>query len=322
MKAVENYLTEILGVVVHTRSIPATEQSALPLFLRHIYAFNKGKLLGREIVLLEKKSADHFTVDQLRKHGEMVEKAFNRPVVFVLPFLESYNRKRLIQKQIAFVIPGKQLFIPQLLVDLREFRQSVRKHGEKLLPAAQCLLLFHLIKENVEPINLKTLAKKLGYTQTTITRAVRVLVGNNIANVEGKKEKWLIWGQNKKSLWRKALPLLQSPVKKLYYLDNLPKYDSIYKASYSALSFYTNMAEDDKKHLAVAQSDFNILKEKVQTGFVNSTEGVVHLEIWKYAPGVLTDNQVVDPLSLYLSFQDVSDERIQKELSRLLERVW
>ncbi len=322
MKAVENYLNEVLVLVVHTRSIPATEQSALPLFLKHVYFFNKGKLLSREIIFLEKKSGEHLTANQLRKHGEMVEKAFNRPVVFVLPFLESYNRKRLIQKQVAFIIPGKQLFIPQLLIDLREFRQSVQKHGEKLLPAAQCLLMFHLIKENIETLNLKTLAQKLGYTQTTITRAVRVLVENDIAKIEGKKEKWLILGQDKKALWQKALPLLQSPVKKLYYLDNLAKHDSVYKASYSALSFYTDMAEDDKKYLAVSQSDFKILKEKKQIDVVNSVEGAVHLEIWKYAPGILTDNQVVDPLSLYLSYQDVKDERVQKELERLLERVW
>ncbi|NOY59639.1 MAG: MarR family transcriptional regulator, partial [Calditrichaeota bacterium] len=276
MKAVEHYFNEVLGIAVHIRSIPANKQSALPLFLKHIYAFNKGKLLNREIIFLEKKSGEHLTVDQLRKHSKIVEKAFNRPVVFVLPFLQSYNRKRLIQKQVAFIIPGKQLFIPQLLIDLREFRQSVQKHGEKLLPAAQCLLLFHLIKENIETLNLKTLAKKLDYTQTTISRAARVLVENDIAKVEGKKEKWLILGQDKEALWRKALPLLQSPVKKLYYLDNLEKRDSIYKASYSALSFYTDMAEDDKKHLAVSQSDFNILKEKKQIDFVNSIEGAVH----------------------------------------------
>ena len=322
MKAVENYLNEVLGGSVHTRSIPTSEQSALPLFLKHIYAFNKGKLFSREIIFLEKMSGEHMTVDQLRKHSEMVEKVFNRPVVFVLPFLESYNRKRLIQKQVAFIIPGKQLFIPQLLIDLKDFRQSVQKHGEKLLPAAQFLLLFHLIKENIEFINLKTLAEKLGYTQTTITRTVRVLVENDIAKVEGKKEKWLILGQDKKALWQKALPLLQSPVKKIYYLDNLAKHDFIYKTSYSALSFYTDIAENDKKYFAVSLSDFKILKEKKQIDVVNSVEGAVHLEIWKYAPGILTDSKVVDPLSLYLSFQDVKDERIQKELERLLERVW
>ena len=143
----------------------------------------------------------------------MVEKAFNRPVVFVLPVLESYNRKRLIQKQVAFIIPGKQLFIPQLLIDLRDFRQPEQRHGEKFLPAAQCLLLFHLLKENTTGLNLKAIAEKIGYTQTTITRAARDLVEKNMINIEGTKEKKIVWQSDKKALWQKARPILQSPVK-------------------------------------------------------------------------------------------------------------
>ncbi len=42
----------------------------------------------------------------------------------MLPTLRSFERRALIEQQVAFVVPGKQLYIPELAVDLREhFKQ-------------------------------------------------------------------------------------------------------------------------------------------------------------------------------------------------------
>ncbi|NOX87542.1 MAG: MarR family transcriptional regulator [Calditrichaeota bacterium] len=322
MNVVEQYLNEILGISVRLKPVPEREQTALPFFLKHLYTFKKGKLFGREIIFLEEKNDEHLTAAQLRKHSEIVEMAFNRPVVFILPAIESYNRKRLIQKQVAFVIPGKQLFIPQLLIDLREFQQTASKQREKFLPAAQCLFFYHLLKENLEPLNFKTIARKLGYTQMTVTRAAKVLERNGIATIKGTKEKYIVFGTDKKKLWEKALPLLQTPVKKVYFLEQPPQTNVVYRASFSALAHYTNLAEGNKKYFAVSQNDFGTLKMKKQIQVVPSSEADVHLEVWKYAPGVLTKDRVVDPLSLFLSLKNQEDERVQKALDALLEQVW
>ena len=56
----------------------------------------------------------------------------------------------------------------------------------------------------------------------------------------------------------------------------------------------------------------------------NTTEGKYALEIWKYKPlNIVSDNTVVDPLSLYLSMQDIKDERIEMALDQMLKKyVW
>ncbi|GBD92470.1 hypothetical protein BMS3Abin05_00042 [bacterium BMS3Abin05] len=322
MKTVERYLTEILGFPVRLKPLPLNEPSGLPFFLKQMYAFYKTNLLGREIIFLEKRNDEPLTVDQLRKHGEMAEQAFNRPVVFVLPFIESFNRKRLIQKQVAFVVPDKQLFIPQLLIDLREFRQSALKRKEKLLPAAQCLLFYHILKENLQPFNLKTIAEILGYTQMTVTRAAKVLEKNNLGIIKGRKDKRFVFEQDKKTLWQKALPFLQNPVKKIYFLEHPPQADFVYRASFSALANYTDLAEGAKKYFAVSRNDFETLKKEQLIKIIHSSDVGVRLEVWKYAPGILAEDRVVDPLSLYLSLKDREDERVQKALDALLEQVW
>ena len=322
MKIVEKYLTEILGFPVRIKPLPLQEKTGLPFFVKRIYSFYKTNLLGHEILFLEKRNDEKLTVDQLYKHGRMVEQAFKQPVVFVLPFIESFNRKRLIKKRVAFVIPNKQLFIPHLLIDLKEFRQFNSKRRDKLIPAAQCLLFYHLLKENLQPFNLKTIAEKLGYTQMTVTRAAKALEENKLVVIERNKEKRIIFDKDKKALWQKALPFLQNPIKKIYFLENPPKTDSVYQSYFSALAYYTNLAESSKKFFAASQIDFQSLMGKKQIKIVSSNEAEFHLEIWKYAPGILANDRIVDPLSLYLTLKDEEDERIQKELDNLLEQVW
>ncbi len=323
MKETEKYLKETLGIDVCIRPFATTQKTNFPLFIRQLYDFYQVHLFGRKIILLNNEGEEKTTADQLRKHAQMVEQTLHCPVVFVFPFLQPYNRKRLIQKQVAFIVPGKQMFIPQLFVDLRDFRQTVPNKKEKLLPAAQCILLYHLLKENIESFPLKTLAKKLGYTQATVTRAVQVLVGKSIATKIGKnKEIRIVFKQKKKDLWQRALPFLQNPVKKVYSLEHPPKTHVVYRASFSALARYTNLAEGDKQYFAVSRNDFETLKKKKHIQIVPSGEADVLLEVWKYAPGLLAENQVVDPLSLYLSLKDEEDERVQKALDDLLEQVW
>ena len=46
------------------------------------------------------------------------------------------------------------------------------------------------------------------------------------------------------------------------------------------------------------------------------------IEIWRYNPDVLTLNNCVDELSLYLSLMSDEDERVEEALEILLDNVW
>jgi len=323
MHEAQNYLKEVLGIEVRIKPLAARQTAGLPFFLRQLYAFYHGELWGRQVILLKKKTDDPPSADQLRKHGQLVEEALDCPVVFVLPFLQAYNRKRLIRKQVAFMVPGKQLFIPQLLIDLRDFRQTVPMKKERLTPAAQCLLLYHLLKEDAQFFSLKELARKLNYTQATITRAVGELVQKGLATKRiNHKTVQILFGEDKKALWQKAQPFLQNPVKRVYYLEQPVPQEYVYKASFTALAYYTDLDAGGTAYFAVSQNDFNQWKKKAPLLLVPYAHAPVHLQIWKYAPGILTDARYVDPLSLYLSLKDQDDERVQKALDQLTDSIW
>lgn len=40
------------------------------------------------------------------------------PVVYVTTTLASYERKRLVQQKVPFIVPGNQLYLPELAIDL------------------------------------------------------------------------------------------------------------------------------------------------------------------------------------------------------------
>ena len=323
MEYVKKYLQEILGINVQIRQVTPKRAGELPLFIRQIYDFYSMTLFGRKILLLKKHSDATISVAQMQKHTQLAEETFDLPAVLVLPFLESYNRKRLIQKRVAFIVPGKQLFIPQLFIDLREFGLAAPIKKEKLSPAAQCLLLYHLLKEDIRKYSLKEIAVRLNYTQATVTRAVQILVDKKLAEKStSNKEARIKFVKEGRNLWLKALPLLQNPVKKVYFLERLPRFKFVYRASFSALADYTDLAEDNKKYFALSQGDFDMLKRERKIKIVNSEEAPIHLQVWKYSPALLSKGKNVDPLSLYLSLKDVEEERVQKMLSALVKQVW
>jgi hypothetical protein len=50
-------------------------------------------------------------------------------------------------------------------------------------------------------------------------------------------------------------------------------------------------------------------------------EANVKIEAWSYDPRVLTDRDIADPLSVYLTLREVPNERVQEQLKSLLKRI-
>ena len=48
-------------------------------------------------------------------------------------------------------------------------------------------------------------------------------------------------------------------------------------------------------------------------------EADVQLELWSYNPKLFEKDGLVDPFSLYLSLQDIKDERVEAALEKLIE---
>ncbi|MBP6978138.1 MAG: hypothetical protein PHD61_07795 [Bacteroidales bacterium] len=321
MNELVHYISDVLGIHCNVVPIPDNELERLPLFMKHEYDFMKGDISGHEILFIKPKKGVEITAVKLRKHLDIASKALKKTSVYVIESLEGYNRKRLINKKVPFVVPGKQMYMPDLLIDLKDFAVVRKQKPETMTPAAQLLLLYHLQVEQLEGMNMKSIARKLGYGAMTITRVANYLKTENICKIEGTKEKYLLFDKTRQALWKEVEPHMFNPVKKTVYVSGKPSLNEVYRSNINALSYYTLIADENKDYYAITDKSF---KQFINTGLIKdygNLDGEVCLEIWKYDPGKLSNNNYVDRLSLYLIFREDQNERIQIVLDQMMEEI-
>ena len=73
------------------------------------------------------------------------------------------------------------------------------------------------------------------------------------------------------------------------------------------------LAEPQERHWAISKQEAQQLGADLHKEF-----GEHVVEVWRYDPKLLGENGMVDRLSLYLSLRDTEDERVRKEVKKLI----
>ena len=346
-----NYLLDILGpdaTGIDSNSAwakPWPDAERLPFYLQNPYTYHRTELFGRPCLLMLAKTPEGETPAVARKHCQAVSKHFNGEVLYVIEAVSSYNRKRLIEQRVPFLVPANQLYLPAMGVDLREyFKPSKQAESAHLGAPAQAIVLREILLRDCTGLPAKDLANRLGYSPMTITRAINELAQLQLAMPERVgKEKHLHFSAKGRSLWEAALPALQHPVNKRVWVVWRNKkdweigFDGLV-AGVSALAHYTSLADTGIKQWAIGQdawptlakrSDVKILASQSavainnQSNKFSSEREVMEVEVWVYTPAAITpDKPWVDPLSLWLSLATNQDERVEIARETLLEQVW
>ena len=147
MKQTLRYMQETLGIQPTVTPIAKSYLDRLPMYIHETFKLYRTDFFNTEIILAELKNDDKLSIQQTEKQVIQIKKLLNHKVVVVLENVQAYNRKRLIAKGINFIVPGKQLYMPDLLIDLREnfVNPKTKQANESLLPSAQFLLIYHII---------------------------------------------------------------------------------------------------------------------------------------------------------------------------------
>ena len=332
MEKISTYIYDVLGYNAQPQPVVKSRLGRLPLFITETYNFYDLILLNRDLILAEIKDEENFSILQIEKQFAQIKQALDKKVVLVADNITAFNRKRLIERGINFIIPGKQLFLPDLLIDLRETYSNlrVRVKEQKLLPSAQFILLYHILhryeKIKIDEYPLFRLADKFKYTKMAISNAADDLKYHGLCTVTGSKEKFIHFEFDRIELWNRAEKLLVNPVLKRVYVDEKPSI-FLYCSNACALSEYSEMNRSKQQYYAIEKDRFYELQKNGQLKNLNDREGKICLEVWKYDPDILTREVTgesnVDPLSLYLSLKESHDERIEMALEKIIDKfIW
>lgn len=320
-----DYLQSITGEPPDLQPANGNRAASLPLFLRERYRIHTIRLFGKKCLLaLETPDWDPGSPAEYGSHANILNEKLGEPVVIVIPSIASYARNRMVHAGVPFIVPGSQLFLPFLMVDLRErFARIQPATGKSLTPATQCILLFHLLRESLDGIPLREIAAKVGYSAMMISRAKDEMEAAELCQaIPNGRSMVLEFGGKGPSLWQRAEPFLSSPIRKIRWIRwDKPGYPAVV-AGLTALSRRT-MIEDDRLPTWALLHD--VYRANLEMGLFHgcpsSDEANVQLESWGYNPVLLGGSESVDPLSLYLSLRDSADDRVQQQLQELIGEV-
>lgn len=324
-----NYLQDL--------GFPATELSGyggapVPYHLLDSFELAELRLDGRPVTLATDHDAHRPPADIERlmsRLGTLV----GATVVYVTKSLTSYERKRLIERRVPFLVPGNQLYLPPLGIDLREtFPSTHQRH--QLSPSAQAILI--AILEHPawsRSLTATDIAAKLEYSTMTASRAARDLAAAGLARLEKvSRGHLIILTRSPKQTWDLALPLLRSPVQrtvfaKMFAYQPPTGLGAIVSAGITELARRTMLAEDGPAVFACSRESWNGWKKWVEV-VPHRDSNTDDVQIWSYPPTLKDDLENrramtrIDPFSLYLSLRDNNEPRVQAALEDLMEQAW
>ena len=313
------YLESALGVETAVSTLEKQLYQQLPLYVTSTFKVNELTIYNHRICFLIAENLDNVpTPDQLFKQMIFLRQKLGLPVVYVFNTVASYNIKRLIKKGVNFIIPYKQLFIPDLFMDLRNPPKTFSSKKVLFTPLAQFLLLYHLQKERLNGFTSKRLTDKFVQPYRSVCRAVNNLKELELCNlVGGGKEKYIQFAAKDLNLWKHAQKFLQNPVERIIFTDEiLDEKPTCLLSNINALCNLTMINDEKRRYYAISKTDFKNLA--VET---NKYAGDNTIELWRYDPYLLSNNGFVDKLSLYLLFRNDADERVQGELEKMINQI-
>ena len=319
VEELERYFERTLHEKVRVREVD--EAISVPVFLERTYAFFKARIVGRKLMLIAARE-NASTPAEIAKHVSLVRSAaVDSIVIFAAPYLSAYNRSRLIAQGVAFVVPGNQLYVPDLAMDLREnFRAPKPRDVEKLSPAAQAVLFHYILRRDEFAKTPSAFANRLHYTPMSIGRAFDDLAAAGLAKTEKRgKERQIHFNMGRRELMKTARPMVSSPVRSFKHVRNNHSVPDLKLAGESALAQLADLTPPQTETFAVAAKNWKATAETLGFIEVDEFEKSFTVETWSYDPAGLSDGPVVDPLSLYAQFHDHRDERISMAAQTLFE---
>ena len=318
---VRRYLHEALGADVRIHQWSGARK--LPYYLQDAFELHELQMREKEILLASARKHRLPTPGSLRTQLDKLEQIAERPVVLVASALASYERKRLVQQKVPFIVPGNQLYLPDLGIDFREYFRQPQSAVTAFTPATQAVFIAALLRKEWQgewqPANV---IAELGYTAMTLSRVIRELTAAGLvtADQDGRTRRLQITHPPAQA-WEHAKPFLRSPVRRnVWVATAAPAGVPRPLAGLSALAFYSMLAEPPHAVYAVSAAQWKAAQQAGIQTLHEAQPAASQLQVWSYSPNLQKEGNAVDPLSLTLSLQDEPDDRAQQALEELKSR--
>lgn len=285
------------------------------------YTFYEGKYQDTTMMFLEPRKGNP-TPKECEITSGRIMALLGVPVVFILKPGPTYERQRLTDKGVYFVMSDKYAHLP-MLIALE--KTSDRKTASMLTPVAQYILLYHLQEKSLEGLSAKEIAKQIPYSYESTTLGITCMEDLGLCEkvLAGQRTKQIHFTKKGFELWRNAEAFFISPLEQRIYCDALHSKKKFPVCGVNALAHYTWLNPDPEKMFMLTNKEYRTLKNSGILENPNAYDGSIIIEVWKYPAIVSASENVqwVDRLSLAITLAKENDPRIEKEVERMINDI-
>ena len=292
----------------------------LSLKLAGSYDFFLVALLEEEFLLV--RPYEQQAIPNLKIQIRLIEEKTGYQVALLLEEITSYRMKKMLEERMAFLVLDRQMYLPFMALHIKAQKRGKRTQNVrvKFTPATQ-LIYLTILYENKNEFCIEELSEKLKLSDMTVVRGMEELKQIGIVD-------YVVGGQTGRKKIFTRIPLKQyyqigkeyliNPVKKEFYVREIPKHLKVYKSGLTALCEQTMLGEPRQTVYAIGSAQEKDWKELEVSKEQAIEENFPCLQVVKYDIGILTDNEYVDPITLILSLPE-KDDRIEIAVDELME---
>lgn len=285
------------------------------------YTFYEASYQDIPLLFLEPKKGNP-TPKECQITSSRITGLLKLPVVFILTPGPTYERQRLSDKGVYFVMSDQYAHLPTLIA---LEKTSNRKKATILTPVAQYILLYHLQESSIEGLSAKEISKLVPYSYENTTLGITCLDDLGLCEkVQTYQRKKAVHFKLKgEELWNAATPVLISPLEQRIFCDGIRTEKDYPTCGINALAHHTRLNPDPERMIMLTSKEYRELKALDAFENPNIYDGDFIIEVWKYpAIGLIDDKrQWVDKLSLALALKDDNDPRVEKEVEQMIKDI-
>ncbi|MBX3032497.1 MAG: hypothetical protein KF865_01135 [Bdellovibrionaceae bacterium] len=285
----------------------------IPPAYQGIYAFEELNMRKQPFLLIKVKDRNLGPKD-FKKHGRRLKESIDHPQVWYLKELHAHKVRRMIENELNFILEDKQIHLPVLHVSLSMASEKVRT-VRKISGLGINLLIREILKGDLSGKSKVEIAGIFKSSKMTMGRAIEPLLSAGLCEENKVGVAKLIRFKPRTELWRHLQKNVHSPVKEAVFLPMAPK-----KLPYSgitALARQSMLAEDPIPTFAIERKEFN--KKYKNAELALEDEALTKVELWD-RPVTLDHDSNINVIDLYLILRDSSDDRVQTEMGKLLQK--
>lgn len=310
------YLQKIFGAQIESVDYKLPKNT--PIYLQDGYTVQKLKWGGSECVVITlQDTAARLPV--LKKHYQAIKNICDLPCALNLKKLTAEQRKNLVSNNIPFISVLQQVYLPFWGSAFLERLKPEVVVPVRMAPTTQLVFLhvFYRLFSGEQNVNSTSISSELGVPKSSVSRAVQELETYGLLKLYTERtNKWLSLAADPNETLTKAMDIMRSPVSRVVFLKELPERLSYKYGGIKALSMISMLGADERDGAIVFDKieAQRIPEEKVISKRTFDDFSGIIAEVWRYDPGLLSNNKIVDDISLLLCLKDSEDERVQKEL--------